>query len=152
MFFLHQPVFIGILITSTLVSPPNVPATPIQQELKTNKNVIVVETSSGASEVGLAKYLVQIHAKMYGAYWCPHCQAQLSMFGKEASEILDHIECDPNGKAPNPDLCKRERVTGYPYWIIQGRRYAGTQSLNALANASAYKGLRNFKNPNPELR
>lgn len=149
---LPLPAFlVGALIAASLATPsasptpePQVPEpqTPVQQE-----NVIVVETSSGASEIGLAKHLTKIHAKMYGAYWCPHCQAQLAMFGKEASKLLDLTECDPGGKDAKPERCKKERVMGYPTWIIKNRRYSGTQSLTALANASRYLGPRKFINP-----
>jgi thiol-disulfide isomerase/thioredoxin len=94
-----------------------------------------------------AKHLTKIHSKMYGAYWCPHCQAQLTMFGKEASQLLDLTECDASGKDAKPELCKKEKVMGYPTWIIKNRRYSGTQSLTALANASRYLGPRKFINP-----
>jgi thiol-disulfide isomerase/thioredoxin len=149
---LPLPAFlVGALIAASLATPSASPApesqvpepqTPVEQE-----HVIVVETSSGASEIGLAKHLTKIHAKMYGAYWCPYCQAQLTMFGKEASQLLDLTECDANGKDAKPELCKKEKVMGYPTWIIKNRRYSGTQSLTALANASRYLGPRKFINP-----
>jgi hypothetical protein len=74
------------------------------------------------------------------------------MFGKEATKSLEIIECDPNGKNSKPALCKREKITGYPTWIVKGHQYTGVQSLEALANISDYKGSRDFINPNPEAR
>jgi Thioredoxin len=150
MLFPQQAFLIGALIAASLTSPevsPS-PVVPQPQEPEIQEKVIVVPTSSGDSELGLAQHLTQIRAKMYSAYWCPHCQAQLAMFGKEASNLLDRIECDPQGKDAKPALCKKEKVAGYPTWIIKNRRYAGTQSLNALANASGYRGPRKFINPN----
>jgi thiol-disulfide isomerase/thioredoxin len=145
MFFPQQAFLVGALIAASLASP-DVSPTPQPQAPEPEK-VIVVETSSGASEIELAKHLTQIHAKMYSAYWCPHCQAQLAMFGKEASQLLDRIECDREGKDSKPELCKKEKVKGYPTWIINNHRYSGTQSLTALASASRYLGPRKFINP-----
>ena len=145
--------FIIISSLTTIVSIGNLfikTSVYAQQETKANENTIVVKTSSGESETGLAKYLNQIHAKMYGVYWCSHCQAQLSIFGKEASELLDHIECDSEGKDAKTKECDAEEITSYPTWIINGSRYEGTQTLEELAQESGYKGLQNFKNPNPE--
>lgn len=144
---------VGALIATTPVNPsvsptpePQVPESQVPRKIQ--EKVIVVETSSSASEIGLAKHLTKINAKMYSAYWCPHCQAQLAMFGKEASQLLDLTECDSDGKNAKPALCKKIKVKGYPTWIIKNRRYEGTQSLTALANASGYLGPRKFINPN----
>jgi protein-disulfide isomerase len=150
MLFPQQAFLIGALIAASLTSPevsPS-PVVPKPEEPEVQEKVIVVPTSSGDSEIGLAKHLTQINAKMYSAYWCPHCQSQLAMFGKEASKLLDRIECDPQGKDAKPALCKQAKVAGYPTWIINNRRYSGTQSLTALASASRYLGPRKFINPN----
>jgi thiol-disulfide isomerase/thioredoxin len=160
-----QLFLLGSLIAFSLGNFANVPPTLVQQtpevkapegkepEIKKpegKENIIVVETASGPSEIGLAKHLKQIRAKMYSAYWCPHCQAQLALFGKDAAQHLELIECDAEGKDAKPEWCKKEKIKGYPTWILNNRRYAGTQSLNALANASAYRGPRKFINSNPK--
>jgi thiol-disulfide isomerase/thioredoxin len=105
-----------------------------------------MKNSSGTAEIALAKHLKNVKAKIYGAYWCPHCHDQKELFGKEAWPIISYIECDPKGKNPRPDLCKKAKIKGYPTWEIKGNIYAGTQTLENLANASGYKGKRNFKN------
>lgn len=152
MLFPQQAFLMGALIAASLtspeVSPSSVTPQPQEPKIQQQEKVIVVSTSSGDSEIRLAKHLTQINAKMYSAYWCPHCQSQLAMFGKEASQLLDRIECDPQGKDAKPALCKQAKVVGYPTWIIKNRRYAGTQSLTALASASRYLGPRKFINPN----
>jgi hypothetical protein len=123
----------------------DIPSTVAQQPTPSRERTIVVESASGSSELSLAKYLKQIHAKVYTAYWCPHCHAQLSLFGLQASQQLEKIECDPEGKDAKPALCKAANIKSYPTWIIKGQRYEGTQPLIALANASGYKGPRKFK-------
>lgn len=105
-----------------------------------------ITTSSGAAEIALAEHLSQIGAKMYGAYTCPHCHNQKQLFGKEAVQKLNYVECHPDGKNARPDLCDAAKITGYPTWEINGKFYQGEKSLQELANLSGYKGLRNFVN------
>ncbi|PZV16401.1 MAG: hypothetical protein DCF22_05435 [Leptolyngbya sp.] len=92
----------------------------------------------------LALHLKKINAKMYGAYWCPHCQHQKEMFGKSAIQSINYIECDPRGANAKPSLCKAAKVTGYPTWEINGKQYVGVQSLEELAKWSGYKGTNKF--------
>jgi hypothetical protein len=111
--------------------------------------VIIVESSSGPSEIALAKHLKQTGAKLYGSYTCEHCYEQLYLFGKEAARELDRIECEPGGKNANPKLCRDLEIKGYPTWIIDNQRYGGSQSLYFLANKSNYRGPREFLNSLP---
>jgi hypothetical protein len=145
----------GAIIIIALVSVVSSPllglAQPTEPQMAPQPPVekaILVPTSSGPSEIALAKHLSQIQAKVYTAFWCPHCHAQLSMFGAEAATVLQPIECDPQGKNAQPQLCQDAKIQGFPTWILKdGRRYAGAQSLGALANATGYKGPRDFQNP-----
>jgi uncharacterized membrane protein len=105
-----------------------------------------ITTTSGESEIELAKHLTQVGAKEYIAWWCPHCHEQKQLFGKEAYKEITHIECDPQGKDARPDLCKAAGIQGFPTWQINGKLYPNVQSLDKLAEASGYKGSRNFKN------
>src|SRR5205814_3696121 len=45
----------------------------------------------------LADHLSATGAKMYGAFWCPHCQQQKELFGRSVTR-LPYIECSPNGQ------------------------------------------------------
>src|SRR5262249_12706256 len=64
----------------------------------------------------LAIHLSQSGAKMYGAYWCPHCLQQKSYFGASASR-LPYIECTPNGQGgPQSAECKAAGIQSYPTW------------------------------------
>jgi glutaredoxin len=123
----------------------DIPSTVAQQPASPTERTIVVESASSSSELALAKHLKQIHTKIYTAFWCPHCHAQLSLFGLQASQQLERIECDPEGKNAKPALCKAANIKSYPTWMIKGQRIEGTQSLNSLADASGYQGPRKFK-------
>ncbi len=129
---------IGILgIYNDLNPPGNSP---------TATNSFEITTTSGAAELALARHLQQLGVKKYGAYWCPHCQDQKQLFGKEAFAMIDYVECDSNGKNARPKLCRDAGITGYPTWEIQDQLYSGTLSLEKLADLSGYKGRRDFKN------
>jgi len=107
-----------------------------------------VTTTSGPAQLALARHLREIGAKEYGAYWCPHCQDQKMLFGKEAAALIDYIECDPRGQNSRAQLCQAAaaNVKGFPTWEIKGQFYSGTQSLEKLADLSGYTGPRNFQN------
>lgn len=106
----------------------------------------LVTTTSGPAEIALARYLTQIGAKEYGAYWCPHCHDQKMLFGKEAAKLIDYFECDPKGQNSRAEICKAAaaNIQGFPTWEIKGQFYSGTQSLEKLAEVSDYTGPRNF--------
>lgn len=72
-------------------------------------------------------------AKFYGAFWCPHCQAQKAMFGKSV-KLLPYIECSTaNGKG-QLQICIDNKITGYPTWeFADGSRLSGEVPLATLA-------------------
>ncbi len=104
-----------------------------------------ITTTSGPAEVALARHLQKIGAKKYGAYWCPHCQEQKQLFGQTAFAMINYIECDPQGKNSQSQLCRAAGITGYPTWEIQGELYPGRLSLERLADLSGYSGRRDFQ-------
>ena len=54
-------------------------------------------------------------ALFYGAFWCPHCQAQKAMFGSSA-HLLPYVECsNPDGQSQNA-LCNSKGIAEYPTW------------------------------------
>jgi thiol-disulfide isomerase/thioredoxin len=104
-------------------------------------------TASGQSstaKIALASHLKQLNTKFYGAYWCPYCHKQKDLFGEQAMKQVNYIECDEKGKNPHPDLCQKAQVSSLPTWEIKGQKYPGMLSLEELADASDYKGDRNF--------
>lgn len=73
---------------------------------------------------------------MYGAYWCPHCQAQKELFGK-AIDAVTYVECDAQGKDAQPALCLEKGIKVYPTWIrSDGTVYESLQTLQKLAKNS----------------
>ncbi|WP_052331565.1 hypothetical protein [Calothrix sp. PCC 7507] len=121
------------------------------QELNSSSQgvVINVESSSGTAEIALAQHLQQKKVKLYGAYWCSYCYKQIYLFGQQAFNFINRIECDPQGKNSQSDLCKAAKIQGYPTWEINGKFYSGVQSLNELAVLSGYQGSKNFQNSIP---
>lgn len=104
------------------------------------------ETTSGPAEIELAKHLTNVGAKMYGAYWCPHCIDQKKLFGQEAVAQMPYVECDPSGANSQAAICQSKGIKGYPTWEINGQQVSGTQSLDQLAQLSGYQGPKDFKN------
>lgn len=105
-----------------------------------------ITTTSGESELQLAKHLTDIGAKMYVSWTCPHCHEQKQLLGKQAYAEIKHIECNPSGVNAQPALCEAAKVTGVPTWEIKDKMYSGAQPLRKLADLSGYTGPRNFKN------
>ncbi len=104
-----------------------------------------ITMESGEAEMELAEYLTSVGAKMYGAFWCPHCFDQKQIFGQTAFEKVTYIECDPNGKNPQPDACVAAEIQSYPTWVINGEKLAGAQLPETLAQESGYTGSTDFK-------
>lgn len=108
-----------------------------------------ITTTSGEAEIALAKHLVSIDAREYGAYWCPHCHTQKLLFGREAYQILQDnnipIECAADSPRGQPEVCQAANIQGFPTWIINGQVFAGAQNLEELARVSGYTGPRNFR-------
>jgi len=72
-------------------------------------------------------------AIFYGAFWCPHCQKQKSLFGK-SKKYLPYVECstaDGRGQVPQ---CNDKNITSYPTWIFgDSSQETGELSLETLA-------------------
>lgn len=93
----------------------------------------ILNTQNQTSLDSLAKCLTEKGAKFYGAYWCPHCQAQKADFGTAAS-LLPYVECEPSaGFSPE---CQKAGVNAYPTWVINGTTYEGEQSPDKLKSLS----------------
>ena len=107
---------------------------------------IEVTSTSGPAEIALAEHLSEIDAKMYGAFWCPHCWEQKQLFGKEAAKKILYIECAEEGVNAQPEVCRAAGVNGYPTWKIQGATYANRLTLEELTRYSGYEGPQNFQN------
>lgn len=88
---------------------------------------------------GFAQCLADSGIKFYGAFWCPHCQAQKKLFGNSV-KLLPYVECstaDGQGQLP---VCTDAGIKSYPTWIkSDGTVLAGEQTLQGLADATSCK-------------
>lgn len=97
-----------------------------------------VTERSSPQAIALAKHLNKMGAKLYTAYWCPHCHTQRQRFGIEAEKYLTIIECDRRGANHRHQLCRDKKITAFPTWEINGTFYKGTKTLQNLAKISNY--------------
>ena len=76
-------------------------------------------------------------AVFYGAFWCPHCQAQKKLFGS-SQKLLPYVECstaDGRGQLP---ACIEKDVKSYPTWeFADGSRIDGEIPLAQLAEKTS---------------
>lgn len=79
-----------------------------------------------------AQCLEEKGAKFYGAFWCPHCQAQKRLFGRSA-EVLPYVECStPDGNS-QLQVCIDAKIEQYPTWeFADGSRLTGERTLQEL--------------------
>ncbi len=93
----------------------------------------------------LAQCLTDKGVKMYGAYWCPHCQAQKKEFGAAFSKVT-YVECAiPGDPRSQTQECKDANIQGYPTWVFPGDvRKSGEITLVSLAETAGcpYPGAR----------
>jgi hypothetical protein len=81
-----------------------------------------------------ATCIAQSGATFYGAFWCPHCQAQKAEFGSSA-HLLPYVECStPDGQSQT-QVCKDKGIVEYPTWQFAGATTTtpGVESLSDLA-------------------
>jgi uncharacterized membrane protein len=155
-----QLIFTGVIVAMvTIVGTLGVYAIPGSNGTTTAETTGAtgppITTTSGESEIALAQHLSAIGAKMYSAYWCPHCHDQKQRFGQEAFAYINYVECTEDGYNSQVELCQQiapeiqaatGRDFGFPTWEINGRYLVGAQPLEQLANVSGYQGPRNFVN------
>ena len=101
---------------------------------------IPVTSASSPAATALADHLTAKGAVMYSAYWCPHCHEQKELFGKEATARLKIVECAPDGRNNQAELCASKKIQGYPSWEINGKLDSGKKPLARLAELSGYRG------------
>jgi Zn ribbon nucleic-acid-binding protein len=86
------------------------------------------------TRVAFAECLTSKQAKFYGAFWCPHCQAQKKLLGSKAMDKVDYIECAvPGNTQGQTQECQDAKIESYPTWVFaDGTRTTGEQSFEAL--------------------
>jgi hypothetical protein len=95
--------------------------------------VLTACESTSPETIAFAKCLTEKEAKMYGAYWCPHCQDQKKEFGDAWSEI-NYIECSLPGGRGVTEICEKSGIESYPTWeFAGGDRLTGKLSFGQLS-------------------
>jgi hypothetical protein len=75
-------------------------------------------------------------AKMYGAYWCPHCADQKELFGS-SFRYAPYVECGIKGSRNQAQVCTDAGVKRFPTWTFaDGARVEGEHSLEFLGEAT----------------
>jgi len=79
-----------------------------------------------------AKCLTAKQAKMYGAFWCPHCDEQKEKFGS-SFQYAPYIECGIKGSQRIASVCTQAGIKRFPTWIFaDGTRVEGEHELEFL--------------------
>ncbi len=83
-----------------------------------------------------AQCLTDGGVKFYGAFWCPHCANQKSLFGNSISKI-NYIECSLPDRSGQTQICIDEDIQTYPTWgFADGSRVEKVHSLQQLSELS----------------
>lgn len=73
----------------------------------------------------------------YGAFWCPHCQAQKKLFGN-AVDQLPYVECSTPDARGQTSVCISKGINSYPTWTFGDgtEELTGEIALQTLADKS----------------
>jgi hypothetical protein len=82
-----------------------------------------------------AKCLAARQVKMYGLFWCTHCEEQKEMFGS-AFQYVPYIECGTKGSRAEQPACKQVGVKNFPTWQFATERHEGVLRLESLSEKS----------------
>ena len=81
---------------------------------------------------GFAKCLSAKQARMYGAYWCPHCADQKELF-ESSFQYVSYVECGVKGSRDEAQVCKDAGIKHFPTWEFSGgERQEGALPLQVL--------------------
>ena len=113
---------------------------------------VVAKGSGPGPADALAQCLTEKGAKMYGAYWCPHCQEQKKKFAA-SWKYVTYVECSLPGGRGQTKACDDANIEGYPTWEFgDGKRLGGVRTFNELAEATGclYEGQDEGGEPSSE--
>ncbi len=103
-----------------------------------NQKKFIVTSESTKETIEFAKYLKDNGVVKYSAYWCPNCLNQSELFGKQAYEELNVVECATDGINSQTQLCIDKKIKGFPTWEINGNLFLGVLSLKELSKLTGY--------------
>jgi hypothetical protein len=105
--------------------------------------VLIAAAFAGTYYLGVRKRMLRLNvfaqclagkqARMYGAYWCPHCGEQKEMLGA-SFKYVPYVECGVPGSHEESEACIQVGVKHFPTWqFADGERREGTLSLQTLS-------------------
>ena len=93
-------------------------------------------STTGVDYSAFAKCLTENNVKMYGAFWCPHCQAQKDMFGN-GWENINYVECSLPDRSGQTQICEDAGIKAYPTWeFADGKKIEGELTFLQLGQLS----------------
>jgi thiol-disulfide isomerase/thioredoxin len=105
----------------------------------------ILRAKSNNTAAGPGKYdqfatcLKDQGATFYGAFWCPHCQAQKKLFGSSA-KLLPYVECSTSDGNGQTQVCIDKKIESYPTWELKdGTRIPTENSAGVTLETLAAK-------------
>ena len=128
-------IIIFLIIFSILYILLKTPIDTNSSSLKTPTDINNGSLAKVENSNNFAKCLTDKGVKLYGAYWCGHCNTQKQMFGKD-NEYLDYIECStPDNK--QTEACQNAGIMAYPTWeFADGNRIEGGLTFEEISKYS----------------
>lgn len=117
--FIHSYLFLFVLGTVFLVS--------CQKSDINNSNTPYLDS--------FASCIADSGAKLYAAFWCPHCNEQKKMFGNSWKNIESrvYVECSKPDRTQT-EVCRQLNIRAYPTWkFADGSELIGKQDFSALS-------------------
>jgi hypothetical protein len=129
----------GVLISLLSASASAAEQTTLSPNLHGSTTPTLGEAlkSSNSDQLELTEFLRRKGVLFYGAWWCPACFKQKSLFGKEAGARLPYVECDKNDTGR--ERCQAADIKAYPTWVMGTSRIEGVQSIEEIKRWSGYK-------------
>lgn len=124
------PTLLGCVVASTT------PAHGGQIESSTTPTLGEALAPSDRSQIELTEHLRRVGALFYGAWWCPACFRQKSLFGQQAGNQLPYVECDKTKEGR--ERCQEADIKAYPTWVLGTKRVEGVQTIEALKRWSGF--------------
>ncbi|MBI3259231.1 MAG: hypothetical protein HYZ54_07150 [Ignavibacteriae bacterium] len=123
-----KSVVIGIIVIAIIV---------ILFAVNFNASGNITDNTTGNYD-NFAKCLSESGAKMYGAYWCSHCNNQKQMFGN-SWKYMNYVECALSGNE-QAQICTAAGVRAYPTWMFgDNRKVEGELTFQKLSEYSGCK-------------
>ena len=112
----------------------------------------VPQSESSEEMLEVAKQLKDAGARLYGAFWCENCNKQKETLGKEAMEMIEYVECFPDGVYQNApdgraDVTKPAEFCGpyseaWPMWVLPSPTTPETPEIGVQGKVLKAKELK----------